>query len=410
MPTTYSVIAGDTFENIARKVYGTEADAGVIARANPGAVEPLNAGTTLSIPAQPSAPQNVQQTATAANREEVAVLIDGVRFRFWDRARVTRSIDAVDTIELSAPFDPDGPSFKKTFRPFSFKTLDVTVGGDPLFTGTLVGITPEMASDRASLELSGYALPGVLGDCTSPALPNELEFYASSLQDIAEYLTAPFGISVEFHADGGAVFEQVANGVDAKVLPFLVRLAQQRGLVVSSSPRGALVFAKDAAGAPVARLVQGSAPVVAITPTFRPQEYYSHISGSEPAGLGFAGSQYTVKNSRLSGVVRPLVFNAPDTLDADVKGAVEAKAGRMFANAAGYAVDVATWRDPAGALWAPNTTVTLLAPGAMVYSEFTFTVRSVDFTRDGKRESATLNLMIPGGFSGGIPEALPWDE
>ena len=161
---------------------------------------------------------------------------------------------------------------------------------------------------------------------------------------------------------------------------------------------------------PVAVLRQGIAPVLSVVPFFSPQEYYSHITGLEPVIVGLPGSQFTVKNPRLQGVVRPITFDTPDTLDADVKAAVEAKAGRMFGNMVSYSVTVATWRDPQGAIWEPNTLVTVLAPDAMIYEEYTFVIRSVTFEREGRAETATLNLIIPGSFSGEIPESLPWDD
>jgi prophage tail gpP-like protein/phage tail protein X len=409
--TTYSVITGDTFESISRKKYGTEKEAARIARANPGVVEPLAAGTALTVPALPDAPQNVQQAAGSNTEDEVAILVDGKRFRFWDKVRITRAIDAMDTVEFGAPFDSEAPGFKDTFRPFSFKTVVITVGGTPLFTGTMVAVNPVIENGQKVVSVSGYSLPGVLNDCTSPASSFPLEYDNQGLREIATALAAPFGISVEFLADQGAVFERVASEPGKKVLAFLTELAKQRNLIISSSSRGKLVFLQSAeSGQPVARLQQGSAPVLAVTPSFNPQEYYSHITGIEPVVVGLPGSQFTVKNPRLEGVVRPLTFNAPDTLDADVKAAVEAKAGRMFGNMASYSVRVATWRDPSGNLWEPNTTIKLLAPDAMIYSEYEFTIRSIEFSRDRTTETATLNLVIPGSFSGKIPESLPWDE
>ena len=410
MSTTYSVIAGDTFESISRKKYGTEKEADLIARANPGVAQPLTAGTTLIVPALPDAPQNVQQQAAADTEDEVAILIDGKRFRFWDKVRITRSIDTMDTVEFGAPFDSEAPGFRETFRPFSFKPVVITVGGTPLFTGTMVAVNPVVENAQKVISVSGYSLPGVLNDCTSPASSFPLEYDNQGLREIATALAAPFGISVDFQADQGAVFERVASEPGKKVLAFLTELAKQRNLIISSSSRGKLVFLQSAeSGQPVARLQQGSAPVLSVTPFFSPQEYYSHITGIEPVVVGLAGSQFTVKNPRLLGVTRPLTFNAPDTLDADVKAAVEAKAGRMFGSMASYSVRVATWRDPNGKLWEPNTLVKLLAPDAMVYNEYEFIIRSIEFSRDRATETATLNLVIPGSFSGKIPEALPWD-
>ena len=411
MSITYSVLAGDTFESIARKKYGTEQESYRIAAANPGVSEPLSAGTTITVPTLPDAPENVPQAAASSADDEVAILVDGKRFRFWDQVRIVRSLDAMDMVEFGAPFDSELPGFKDTFRPFSFKTVVITVGGTPLFTGTMVSVNPVIGNDRKTVSVSGYSLPGVLNDCTPPASAFPLEYDGQGLREIATALAAPFGLTVDFQAEPGAIFERVAIEPGKRILTFLAELAKQRKLVISSTPLGKLVFLRSVeTGTPVARLQQGQPPILSITPFFSPQEYYSHITGMESVVMGLAGSQFTVKNPRLTGVTRPLTFGAPDTLDADVKSAVEAKVGRMFGNMVSYSVRVSTWRDPSGELWAPNTLIQLLAPDAMIYAEYKFVIRSVEFNRDRASETATLNLVIPGAFSGKIPEGLPWDD
>jgi prophage tail gpP-like protein len=406
----YSVLGGDTFETISRKKYGTEAEAERIAESNPGAALPLAAGTTLTIPTLPQAPRNAPQSAASATEDEVAVLINGNRFRFWDKIRIIRSIDAMDTVEFGAPFDYSAPGFRESFRPFDFKPVTITVGGVALFTGTMVSVAPVIENGQKIISVSGYSLPGVLNDCTPPASSFPLEFNEQGLREIASALAEPFGINVKFRADQGPVFERVAIEPGQKVLAFLTELAKQRNLIIASSSPGDLIFLQSSeGGVSVANLEQGAAPLLTVAPFFSPQEYYSHITGIEPVFVGLAGSQYTVKNPRLLGVVRPLTFNAPDTLDADVIATVEAKAGRMFANMVSYSVRVATWRDPGGNLWQPNTSIKLLAPDAMVYSEYEFIIRSIQFEQDSTTQTATLNLVIPGSFSGKIPESLPWD-
>ena len=83
--------------------------------------------------------------------------------------------------------------------------------------------------------------------------------------------------------------------------------------------------------------------------------------------------------------------------------------GRMFANAASYDIEVSTWRDSENRLWRPNTTIKLLAPGAMIYNNYEFIIRKVKFVRTTTKFVATLNLISPGTLSGKIPESLPWD-
>lgn len=404
---------GDTFAIISRRVYGVETEAARVARANPGAFEPLSPGTFLDIPPLPNAPQNAIPQAPDATPNEVAILINGERFRFWESVRITRAVDMIDTVEFTAPFEPDSPGFRATFRPFSFQRAEITVGGALLFTGTVVGITPAVEPEKSSIVVSAYALPGVLNDCTPPPPPNDaesLQFDGQTMRQIANSICSSFGLNTEFRASAGAVFEEVACEPGTQALSFLTELAKKRNLVISNTERGALLFWQSVkTGSPVARLYDNRSPVISVLPSFSAQEYYSRITGISPVAIGTEGSQFTVKNPRLTGVVRPLTFKATDSEDVDTKTVVDAKIGRMFGNMVSYSVKVNTWRDPSGALWKPNTTVILTAPRAMVYSQYEFLIRNVDLVRDASGESATLNLTLPGAFEGKVPERLPWD-
>lgn len=407
---TYSIRNGDTFETIARNVYGTETQADLIREGNPGLQEPLTAGVEIIIPTQPGAPKDAPQDALDSNPNEVAVKIEGTRFRFWDKIKIIRAIDAMDVIELGAPFESEAPEYREFFRPFSFNDIEVTVGGSPFFTGTMVSVDPPVEPTKKTISIGGYSLPGVLNDCTAPASAYPIEYNDTFLQDIAVPIVRPFGLEVVFEADQGAVFERVAMKPGQKILMFLAELAKQRNLIISNTAEGAVLFQQsEDDGTAVVDLEQGEPPLVSVLPFFNPQDYYSHITGLEPVLVGLEGSQFTVQNSRLAGVLRPFTFETSDTIEGDVKAAVEAKAGRMFANAVSYSIRVPTWRDPQGDLWEPNTFVNLTAPDAMVYERYKFVIRSITFERDRNTEHATLNLVIPGSFSGRIPERLPWD-
>lgn len=402
---------GDTFDLLARRAYGDDRQSALLRSANPGAVEPFEAGVILTAPDQPNAPQNRPATVQASSDDELALLINGQRFRYWQGVSITRSIDSMDTLSISAPFEPDDAQFRATFKPFAFAPVNVTVGGAPLFTGTMITVDPALKEDGRTVTAACYSVPAVTGDCTAPASAYPLEWNEAGLRTIAEATAAPFGLAVVFEAEEGAMFERVALKTGEKVLPFLIKLAQQRGLLVSSTERGQLLFTKAVKpGSPVARLVEGAAPLVDVIPVFNAQDYYSEITGIEPVVVGLRGGQVTVRNPRLRGVVRPLAFEVSDTVNADIEAACNAKAGRMFANVVNYSCNVSTWRDPSGNLWEPNTTVTVDAPGAMVYGEYEFLVRAVTLSRssDGG-EVATLALTIPGAFDSLIPERLPWE-
>lgn len=406
----YRVITGDTFEAIARKVYGTETDAGLLQRANPGVAEPLVSGTTIVVPERQDAPTIIASPAPSDRDNEVSISINKDRFRFWESVRIKRSMDTFDSISIGAPFEANNKAFRDAFRPFSYNSIGVTIGGVPLFTGVMLTPVPSMEASKRTVTASGYSLPGVLNDCNSPSSAFPLEFNGQKIGDIARSICEPFGLSVEIAADEGAVFDRVASEPTKKAYEFLAGLARQRNAVIASTPTGKLLIQQSiATGKPVARLEQGFAPVTSVAPQFDPQAYYSHVTGLQPTAVGVEGAKYTVKNPRLDGVIRPFNFTANDTPTADIKGATEAKAGRMFANAAAYSVPVATWRDPQGNLWEPNTTITLNAPGAMIYSSYEFIIRSVELIQENDGETAILTLVLPGAFDGKIPEVLPWD-
>lgn len=411
MSSTHRTQSGDTFESIARRFYGSEVETITIQRANPGVHEPLSAGLDVAVPALPNLPSDKAQSSFADNPDEVAILINGTRFRFWDRVRVIRALDTMDVVEFGAPWEVDVPGMKEAFRPFQYSDIDISVGGEVLFTGTAVSIAPVQDRTQRVMTVSGYSKPGVLQDCTAPASSFPIEFNDQGLREIAQTLCKPFGIGVEFQADQGEVFSpRVALEAEQKVFDFLVGLAKQRDLIIASTSGGKLLFWDGVeTGEPVARLVQGFSPLLSVTPFFSPQDYYSSVTGIRHVLIGSEGTQITVPNSRLLGVIRPITFSAGDVTEAGLITAVDARAGRMFGNMASYTVKVDTWRDSSGALWEPNTIISVEASGAMIYREYKFVIRTVEFNRTPREETASLNLVIPGSFNGKVPETLPWD-
>jgi prophage tail gpP-like protein/phage tail protein X len=408
LSSSYSVVTGDTFELIARKLYGDQSGAAAIREANPGVPDPPIVGTVLVIPDQPSEAA-VSPRGPADSPNEVAILIDGRRFRKWSSVTINEAIDQISSVEFTAPFEPGDTAFRDAFRPFSFATVDIEVNGRREFTGTLVGVNPSVSPDQSIVTASCYALPGVLGDCTMPASAFPLEFNNTTLREITAKMLRPFGIRAVFEADPGPRFERVGCDPGRTVLDFLADLARQRNLVIGNDERGSLVFRQSPTlGSPVANLEVS--PLVSVTPAFNPQQYFSHITGLEPVTVGLAGSQFTVKNPRLAGSVRPMTFTVTDADAGSVSQAVQAKAGRMFANMVSYSVGLSTWRTPAGDLWRPGSTVNVLAPRAMIYRPYEFEIRGVTRRREADSETATLDLIIPGAYAGRVPEVLPWDD
>lgn len=407
--SAHTVRPGDTFASISRSQFGTEEQASRIQSANPGASDPPSAGSTLFVPNDktPRAPVGTQAG-------EASVTINGKKFVGWTDVSFSRSMDSFGGFTLESLWEPENSAFRAAFRPFSYQPVAVFDGTDLLFSGTMIETTPSQNEKKRSVSASGYSLPGVLNDCTAPVSALPLERDAQDLGQIAAALLAPFGLALEVDGEVGPAFQREAIEPTEKILGYLVKLAQQRKLIITDTPQGACKFQTETStGHPVATLEEGQAGITSVTPVFNTQDYYSHVSGQSPAIFAaiesLAGGSFTVVNPRLPGVLRPFTFKPADTLGGDLKTAVEAKAGRMFASAVQYNVEIPSWRDPQGALWEPNTTMRLKAPGAMIYSSFEFLIRDVQYVRSHKAESVTLTLALPGVFKGEIPGAMPWE-
>lgn len=367
----------------------------------------------------------------------ISVSVGGREYGFWSSVEVTVGLDTVDTIALSAPFEPERREFREIFRPFSFQPLQAWIGNVDIFTGTLVSVTPKLDAKERSVDVTGYAKPGVLNDCMVPAEAFPLEFKGCGLREIALKICAPFGLDVDFRCDDDAPFDKIAlvkaakikrrgkgsGGKwrdhsfdkvacehDAKPWEFLTKLAKQRGILVTSSSSGKVLFWRAVPTAPIARFEEGKPPLTGVEVEFDPQNYFSEITGYAPTKAGRKGSKFTCRNERLTGVIRPHCFTCDDSEDADTPEATQAKLGRMFGNAAAFKLTgLPTFRDPDGALWHPNTTINLTAPGAMIYRPTDLIVRTVTYKQTGESQTVDLGLAFPGAFSGEVPSELPWD-
>lgn len=408
--SSYLVAPGDTWDLIARKKYGTGAEASLVQSANPGAQEPLSPGTTLFTPELVGQPQAPTPALSVANPDEVAVNIDGARFRFWEGINIIRSIDSISSAQFETPSDLANEAFPQAFKPMSFAPLEVLVGGGPFFKGTMMLPSSSLDAKESKVAMECYGTAGVLVDCNAPSSSFPIEFDDFTVLEIAQALCRPFGIEVLSEADVGATFDRVAMKPQDKVFSFLAGLARQRKLVLGDDPQGRLVLRQSVEpGSPVAVLVEGEPGFVGISDNLSPQQYYSHVTGLREPLIGSDGEQYTVVNSRLSGVLRPFVFQADDTEDGNLQAAVEMKAGLMVGNSVSYDLSVPKWRDPLGNHWDPNTTIKITAPSVNILKPYEFLIRSVQYSQDTTSDTAVLTLVLPGSFSGKLPESLPWD-
>lgn len=410
----YTTGKAETYGSISIANYGFDALADLIRKANPaiqlvGNVVP--AGTKVFIPDFSTSVAPLMKDVTP---DEVTLRIGGKEVKRWAQVRLSNSIDRISDFSFLVPFDASDPEQRKIFKPFSYARVEVFIGKELQFNGTLIEVNPSITPDSVTVVGKAYALPGVLQDCTASSEAYPIEFDGVKLEEVATVLAEPFSVAVRAEADTGAKYDfdaPVSLSADQKILEFLVGLAKQKNLVISNDAFGVLVFQRPITdGTPVARLEVGVAPLDKVRPHFNQRGYYSSVTGIFPTELSFlGGDKYTEKNVRLGNVFRPLSFTVNDSEDAELKTAVVARVSRMFAGMCYYEITVIGWRDENNTLWAPNTILRLKAPSAMVYTDYKFVVTQVEFHKKSGSKYAILRLSLPGAYSGEIPARLPWD-
>lgn len=345
--------------------------------------------------------------------EAVAITLDsGARFGAWSDVELVFGLDSYSAVSLSGPFDHERAEVRKAFQPLTFPKVTVTIGDELVLTGRVKDVQPSVDAGASIVAVTVYSLAYDLQEVCAPVDSWPLEFSGFDLRQIADRLVAPsVGCSAAFDGAPGAVFQKIRLEPDATIHGFLVDLALQRGYVLSDLPNGDLFFQSEApTGAPVARLK--GAPLGKVSATFQPSTWFAKITGRAAQKAGAAGSQFTQFNLLYRAEnPRAVTITVGDTESADVPGAVNAARGRMTANVVAYTVDdLPGWRDPQGNIWAPNRTITLVAPEAMIYKETELLIRSVRFKQTAEIETASLELVLPGVFGGVIPQELPWDS
>ena len=452
MSQPYTVKTGDRLTFIAPRFNITAA---VIVQANPQLqgrpVSPegfptIYADEILTIPNPQEAELLIQSdpnSVDSANNTEITVLINGKTYRVWETAEITRSFDVIaDTFALTGPWDPSNPDDRETFRPFSYKPFSLYIGGERVMQGTVLNNNPESAANQNSIAISGYTTAGILADVMLPPTLYPFETDGLNLLQIAQKMSSPYGVTVISQDDTGAPFggiitdvnllvdptknrlalgkaeitytegEKVDIGPVEKIYTFLIKLARQRGLVISSDTLGRLLLQTPTNEPAQDTIRAGQDTFIKSSAEYKGQQRYSTITalGTEVIdGVGQSGDVIDPAIQK-TGITRPLVIKAQETNKGNLKDAATAQYGRQLASSIVNIVTVRGWRRPSdNKLWKDNTRVIYINPGDMIYTETEFLIRQAKYVRGPETEVTELTLVFPEAYNGQIRSSFPWD-
>ena len=429
MPKNHSVTGGDLLWKISVKYYGTPDKWPDIVKANPQLQERGSAsdgspfiypGDTLIIPdllepKESKAPVKASQTVVLdeSAKRDLALFCDGKKFTGFTGYTVVCSVDTFDAFSFSTVWDTTKKELRDLFRPFTYKECEVYFDGDLIFKGRLLPAVPSVSPDSKTITVQGYPLCAVLNDSTLPPTLYPPEYNGLNLKQIAENIAGVFSVQVQTKADVGANFISVEIAPEDKILDFLKKLAEQRGVLLSNTQDGSLLIWKPEQEKVSATFKEGELPFISCVPAFDGQKMFSHVTGFTKVTEENNSQKYTFKNNYLikHGVLRCYAQVMQDVEPDGLENAVKAMACRMFASAVKYTLTVAGHRDKNGKLYRKNMMVSVLAPDAEIYQETKLQVDEVQLKRsESEGEQTVFTLVMPGSRTGEDIERFAWEE
>lgn len=346
--------------------------------------------------------------------DQVRLVIEGREFWGWTGVTISQAVDqAADAFSISAPLDPDVVQIRDSFRPFGYQECQLYIDNDRILTGRIDSVNPRTDGRERKLTVQGRSLAGQIVDCS---IDGPLEYSGKRLADIAIPLCEPFGITVRWDNNTDPI-EIARARYGQRVYEFLLSLAAPHNLLLHSAPTGELVITWATwfpDRAPVAALIEGQGSVLSVETQFDGTNRFSLYR----AATQFAGEVDIQGDAADSGVpiTRPLLFDT-DEMDADPRLTAARKRTEALASAFSASVTLSGWRDPGGNLWSKREigrrivppTVTLRAPGAMLYNEAKYTAvgMALKIDEDGGKVTE-LQLVQPELYAGLLPRVVPW--
>lgn len=429
MPKVHTVASGDLLWKISVKYYGIPGKWTDIVKANPqlqgrkkaaDGSPVIRIGDNLIIPDEPDkkdskAPLQAKQTIVLDEnaKKDLALYCDGKKFTGFTGYTVVCSVDTFDAFSFSSVWDSGKKELRDLFRPFTYKECEVYFDGDLIFKGRLLPAVPNVQPDSKTITVQGYPLCAVLNDSTLPDSLYPPEYNDLNLKQIAENIAGAFSVNVQVKADVGDAFKSVEISPEDKILDFLGKLAEQRGVFLSNAQDGALLIWKPEQEEVSATFKEGEQPFISCVPALDGQKMFSHVTGFTKVSEDTDSEKYTYENNYLikHGVLRCYTKTLQDVDPAGLENAVKAMAGRMFAAAVKYTLTVAGHRDKNGKLYRKNMMVSVLAPDAEIYKETKLQVDEVQLKRsESEGEQTVFSLVLPGARTGELGGSFAWEE
>lgn len=294
--------------------------------------------------------------------DEVSVQVGDIEYRGWETVTVQRSVEsAVGSVELTL----------QDQRPLPVSTdqeVVVRYGADPVLTGRFDLVDIGIGPDEKPFRVQGRDIAADMLD--SSAVHETGSWYGVRLDQLAEDLARPFGVSVQVDGDVGEPFTVFALEPSESAWEALERAARFRGFLARSQGDGQLLLDRSGSQAVETPLVEGQNIRTARLRINAAERFATYIVRGQRAGSDddWGASATLVEAQAQDDRVtrrRTLVLLAEaGVTEESARRRAEWEATVRAARSETLEVTVHGWRErvTAGPLWEVNRRVRVIAP------------------------------------------------
>lgn len=226
-----------------------------------------------------------------------------------------------------------------------------------------------------------------------------LEQKSVTLQERAAELIDGLGIGLEFEIDDDPKFDRATADKTETILSHLGELAQQRGVQISSTNQGRLLFHRAASGPPVATIIEGFPPFEEVTAKYDGRTRFNSYTAFSQTPK--KKSKSAVSNDDAVPGQRFTAFSADDVPEGELQKAADWRRSKQLGQSMELSLPVNSFYNPeTGEKWRVNTLVTVVSDSLFLPNGFDFLIRQVEYVVEDKKSRAILGLVPPQVYTG----------
>ncbi len=333
---------------------------------------------------------------------DVALYVNGVIHRGWQSVTISRALDSLSgnfTVAMTERLTTQSAPLKIA----AADAVQVRVDNQPLITGYIDSVNVSYDDRTHSITVSGRDKTADLIDCSAPSQ----HFVKLTLQQIAEILCQPYGISVINQVDT-LVIDDVKNEEGETVFEMLEKLARANNVLLTTDGLGNLLITQGGLGLSAGTLQLGK-NIKAGSGGYDFKDRYSLYigKGSIPGNDEvFAESAAQITGQSIDAAMpryRPLTILPEEALtDTQITARMQWESNVRAARSIRFQYTVKGWFNEFGQLWRCNDTVRVIDP--FMGLDDTLLIGDISFVINDQGVMAVLSLMALGAFT---PDPVP---